>query len=60
MEQFLTWLGENWEYIGLVFMVLDKLVALSPSKYDDIIVDVIYRGLLRLLGLEERVLGLKE
>ena len=32
----------NWEYVLLAFMILEKAVKLSPSKKDDIIVDMIW------------------
>ena len=35
------WLVGNWEYILLGFMVLEKVVKLSPSKKDDILFDSI-------------------
>ena len=31
------WLTSNWQIITIVILVLDKVVALSPSEMDDII-----------------------
>ena len=28
---------ENWEYMLIAFMMVDKAVALSPSKMDDLV-----------------------
>ena len=28
---------ENWEYVLIAFMMIDKAVALSPSKMDDLV-----------------------
>ena len=39
------WLSVNWEWVLLTFMVLEKIVKLSPSDKDDIILDVIWNGL---------------
>ena len=30
-------LGNYWEYILIGFLIVDKIVALSPSKMDDLI-----------------------
>jgi hypothetical protein len=30
-------LASNWEYILIGFLLIDKIVALSPSKMDDLI-----------------------
>ena len=30
----------NWEYILLAFMVAEKIVKLTPTKYDDILFDM--------------------
>ena len=39
---------ENWEYILIAIMAIDKMVALSPSKWDDLIWTSI-KGLLFIL-----------
>jgi hypothetical protein len=28
---------ENWEYVLIAIMMVDKVVALSPSKMDDLV-----------------------
>ena len=33
----MEFLGNYWEYIIIGFLVVDKVVALSPSKMDDLI-----------------------
>ena len=43
------WLSINWEWVLLAFMVLEKIVKLSPSDKDDIILDVIWNGLTRIV-----------
>ena len=30
-------LGNYWEYVLIGFLLIDKIVALSPSKMDDLI-----------------------
>ena len=33
----MDFLGNYWEYIMIGFLVVDKIVAMSPSKMDDLI-----------------------
>jgi len=33
----MEWMMSNWEYVAIGILVVDKLVALSPSKMDDLI-----------------------
>jgi len=33
----MDFLGNYWEYIVIGFLVIDKIVAMSPSKMDDLI-----------------------
>ena len=40
----------NWEYILLGFMVLEKVVKLSPSKKDDILFDSIIKPILNMFA----------
>ncbi len=35
----------NWDIILLAFMILEKIVKLSPSKNDDIVLDIIWNGI---------------
>ena len=44
------WMMANWEYVLLGFYVLEKVVKLSPTKYDDILLDMIWGGLKKLVG----------
>ena len=39
----------NWEYVLIAIMVAEKIVKLSPSQNDDIILDSIIKPLLNLL-----------
>lgn len=43
------WLVTNWEWVLLGFMVLEKIVKMSPSKKDDILLDSIIRPLFEML-----------
>ena len=33
----MDFLGTYWEYVVIGFLVVDKVVAMSPSKMDDLI-----------------------
>ena len=33
----MDWVVENWQIVTIGVMVVDKVVALSPSKMDDLI-----------------------
>ena len=33
----MEWMMSNWEYVAIGILVIDKLVALSPSKMDDLL-----------------------
>ena len=40
----------NWDIALAVFFVLEKLVKLSPTKYDDILLDMVWGGLKKMVG----------
>ena len=42
------WLAINWEWVLLGFMVLEKVVKLSPSKKDDILFDSIIKPIFNM------------
>lgn len=39
MEVRMEWITANWEWLLIGFMALEKIVKLSPAKWDDILVD---------------------
>ena len=45
----MDFLTNNWEWILIGFMVAEKLVKLSPTKYDDIILDIIWKNMKKLV-----------
>jgi len=47
MLEFIT---ENWQYVLIGFMVLEKIVKVSPAKWDDILVDGIKSMATKLVG----------
>ena len=45
----MEWLQVNWEWVLLAFMVAEKIVKMSPSDKDDILLDVVVQGLTRMV-----------
>jgi hypothetical protein len=45
----MEWLTSNWEWVLLAFMVLEKIVKMSPSDKDDILLDVVFQGLTKIV-----------
>jgi|TARA_Y100000310_G_scaffold209702_1_gene210348 hypothetical protein len=33
----MEFLSDNWEWVAIAILVVDKVVAMSPSKMDDLI-----------------------
>tara|TARA_R100001530_G_scaffold132939_1_gene105775 strand:- start:176 stop:319 length:144 start_codon:yes stop_codon:yes gene_type:complete len=46
----MDWLVNNWDITLAVFVVLEKIVKLTPTKYDDILIDMIWGSLKKLVG----------
>ena len=46
----MDWLAQNWELCLAGFFILEKLVKLSPTKYDDILLDVVWDGFRKAIG----------
>lgn len=47
MQEFII---ENWQWVLVGFMVAEKLVKISPAKWDDIIVDGVKSIVSKLAG----------
>lgn len=48
MENALSWITINWQWIALGVMIADKIVAATPTKRDDLILTTI-KDILRVL-----------
>ncbi len=35
----------NWYWFLLLFYIAEKLVKITPTKYDDIVIDIIIKGI---------------
>lgn len=44
----MDWITSNWEWCLLGFMVAEKAVKLSPTKYDDILLDFVWGNIKKL------------
>ena len=44
------WLAMNWEWVLLGFMDCEKLGKLSPTKADDILLDVVWNTIKKTVG----------
>ena len=43
-------LSANWEYVLIGLMAVDKAVALSPSKWDDLLWTAVKKSVHKLAG----------
>ena len=41
---------ENWEYVLIIIMAIDKIVALSPTEWDDLIWTSIKKSIFKIIG----------
>ena len=39
------WITSNWEIVVIVFFVIEKVIKLSPTKSDDILLDMVLKPL---------------
>ena len=46
----MDWLANNWDICLLVFVIIEKAIKASPSKYDDILLDMVWSGIKKSLG----------
>ena len=44
------WITQNWQWLLLGFMVCEKLVKMSDTKADDILLDVVWDSIKKVAG----------
>ena len=44
------WIASNWEYALIVILCVDKLVALSPTKWDDLLWTSVKKAIYKVSG----------
>ena len=50
----MDWMINNWDMCLLAFMILEKVVKLSPSKNDDIVLDIIWNGVKNMVKDDDK------
>ena len=40
----------NWEYMLIILLAVDKIVALSPSQWDDLIWTSVKKAIYKMVG----------
>ena len=43
-------LTSNWEYVLIIILAIDKIVALSPTEWDDLIWTSIKKSIFKVVG----------
>ena len=51
----MNWMAENWEYVDIAVMAIDKAVALSPSTWDDLLWTSIKKALYKAMGRSDEL-----
>ena len=46
----MDWIASNWEYALIAILCVDKVVALSPTEWDDLIWTSIKKGSYKAVG----------
>jgi hypothetical protein len=46
----LEYLSSNWEYVVIGILAIDKAVALSPTKWDDLVWTSIKKAIYKAMG----------
>ena len=46
----MDWVVANWEYMLIAILCIDKVVALSPTKWDDLIWTSIKKAIYKAVG----------
>tara|TARA_X000000368_G_C23055338_1_gene723586 strand:- start:4819 stop:4974 length:156 start_codon:yes stop_codon:yes gene_type:complete len=50
MKEAVQILVENWEYVLIAILAIDKAVALSPTKWDDLLWTSVKKSIYKLTG----------
>ena len=44
------WIASNWEYALIAILAIDKMVALSPTEWDDLIWTSVKKAIYKVAG----------
>ena len=50
MKEVVNIIVQNWEYVIIAILAIDKAVALSPSKWDDLLWTSVKKAIYKLGG----------
>jgi|TARA_R100001530_G_scaffold115286_1_gene82218 hypothetical protein len=50
MKEVVDILVQNWEYVVIAILAIDKAVALSPSEWDDLLWTSVKKSIYKLVG----------
>ena len=54
MTEIGTWFASNWTFCIAILWAAEKIVKLSPTKYDDITLEIITAIIRKLAGKEKK------
>ena len=46
----MEWIASNWEYALIAILAIDKMVALSPTEWDDLIWTSVKKAIYKVAG----------
>ena len=46
----MDWIAANWEYMLIGILCIDKIVALSPTEWDDLIWTSVKKAIYKAVG----------
>ena len=46
----MEWIAANWEYMLIGILCIDKIVALSPTEWDDLIWTSVKKAIYKAVG----------
>jgi hypothetical protein len=49
----MEWFSENWEYVLIAIMAIDKAVAMSPSEWDDLVWTSVKKIVFKAMGKDK-------
>ena len=53
MKEVVEIVVQNWEYVIIGILAIDKAVALSPSKWDDLLWTSVKKAIYKLAGKDK-------
>ena len=57
MKEVVELMVQNWEYVVIAILAIDKAVALSPSKWDDLLWTSVKKAIYKVAGKEQKWLN---